>query len=171
MLQAGAMTDRKHAFPAIVDSRTRVAVVGSLPGERSLAAQQYYAHPQNQFWQLIGEVIEKDLTPLDYHARLTALLDARIGLWDVVATARRTGSTDAAIRDHQARDLTAFIRDLPSLRAIGFNGGTAHAIGTRALGSDMPHVARILLPSSSPLHTAGLAAKLPAWLQLRGYLD
>jgi hypoxanthine-DNA glycosylase len=146
-------------------------VLGSLPGDRSLAAGRYYAHPQNQFWRLIGAVLERDLVALDYDARLAALLDARVGLWDVVAAARRAGSSDAAIRDHEARDLLAFASGLPSLRALGFNGGAAHAIGTRALGTGLPGVARVALPSSSPLHTIGLAAKLPAWLALRSFLD
>jgi len=169
-LQGEAVTSHKHAFPAVVDARTRVVVLGSLPGERSLAAQRYYAHPQNQFWQLIGAVIERDLMALDYDERLAALLEARVGLWDVIAAARRTGSSDAAIREHQARDLVAFARSLPSLRALGFNGGTAHAIGTRSLGASLPDAARIPLPSSSPHHAIGLPAKLPAWLALRAFL-
>ena len=164
------MTDVKRSFPPVADGRTRLLVLGSLPGERSLAERRYYAHPQNHFWRLIGEVIERDLVGLAYPARLAALLDARVGLWDVVATARRAGSTDAAIRDHDANDLAALIPQLPCLRALAFNGGKAHAVGTGALGDRFPAIERIALPSSSPLHTVGLAAKLPAWLPLRRFL-
>lgn len=153
----------------MVDARTRVLILGSLPGDRSLAEQRYYAHPQNQFWRLVGAAIDLELTLLDYDDRLAAILDARIGLWDVVATARRTGSSDATIRDHAANDLAALIDTLSDLRAVAFNGGKALAIG-RPLLPARP-LATLALPSSSPLHTVGFDAKRPAWLAIRSYLD
>ena len=156
---------RKASFPPVVDARTRLLVLGSLPGERSLAASRYYAHPQNQFWRLIGAVIDRDLVALPYEARLAALLAASIGLWDVVATATRTGSTDAAIRDVAANDLPALLTRLPALQAIAFNGTAAAKIGKVALGDR--HIPQVTLPSSSPLHTIGFEAKRPAWLALR----
>lgn len=162
------MADVKTSFPPVVDADTRVLVLGSLPGERSLAAGRYYAHPQNQFWRLIGAVLDRDLVARAYEERLTALLAHGIGLWDVVATATRRGSSDAAIRDVAANDLTALVDRLPNLRAVGFNGATAARIGAAALGRC--RVERITLPSSSPLHTVGVAAKLPAWLTLRDHL-
>ena len=164
------MTDLKCSFPPVVDRHVRVLVLGSLPGDRSLAARRYYAHPQNQFWRLIGAVIERDLTALDYDARLAALLAAGVGLWDVVASARRSGSADAAIRNVAGNDLPALVATLPVLRVAGFNGATSAAIGKRLLASAPPSVAQVALPSSSPLHTIGLAAKLPAWLTLRMFL-
>ncbi len=160
----------KRSFPPVVDARTRLLICGSLPGDRSLAAGRYYANPQNQFWRLLSPVVEVELQPLDYDARLAALLDAGIGLWDVVASATRPGSTDAAIRDHEANDLAALVSRLPQLRAVAFNGGTAARIGMRQLHDiDRGH-ALIALPSSSPLHTIGLAAKQPAWSDLQRYL-
>ena len=163
--------DLKLCFPPAVDARTRVLVLGSLPGERSLAAGRYYAHPQNQFWRLIGTVIEQDLAGVDYPDRLDRLLAASVGLWDVVGSAHRQGSSDAAIRDHRANDLPALVASLPALRAVAFNGATAARIGGRSLGAGAPDVARVALPSSSPLHTVGLAAKLPQWLALRAFLN
>lgn len=162
-------TPLKSSFPPVVDSRTRLLICGSLPGERSLAQQQYYAHPQNHFWRLLSAVVEHDLTALPYPERLSALLDSRIGLWDVVATARRQGSTDAALSEIARNDLAALAATLPDLAAIAFNGGTAFKHGTRQLGPT--RLATLSLPSSSPLHTIGLAAKLPAWLALRAYLE
>ncbi|MDB5704711.1 MAG: DNA-deoxyinosine glycosylase, partial [Sphingomonas bacterium] len=119
----------KRSFPPVADACTRLLILGSLPGERSLAEGHYYAHPQNQFWRLISGVIGRDLVALDYQARLVALLEARVGLWDVVASARREGSTDAAIRDHVGNDLPGLIRALPDLRAVGFNGATSFKHG------------------------------------------
>jgi len=162
-------TDRKSSFPPVVDARTRLLICGSLPGERSLAQRQYYAHPQNQFWPLVSSVIDRDLVPLRYPDRLAALLDARIGLWDVVATARRHGSTDAALADIAPNDIATLAAALPDLAAIAFNGATAFRHGQRLLGPAT--LALIPLPSSSPLHTIGLPAKLPAWLGVREYLS
>lgn len=161
---------RKHSFPPVIDADVRLLVLGSLPGERSLAARRYYAHPQNQFWHLISPAAGRDLTALAYEDRLAALLDAHIGLWDVVASATRPGSTDAAIRDIEGHDIAALAATLPRLRAIAFNGGTALRHGRRALGPAAERYAVIALPSSSPLHTIGLAAKLPAWQALAASL-
>jgi len=163
-------TSRKHSFPPIVDPHVRLLVLGSLPGERSLAERRYYAHPQNQFWRLMSAVIDRDLVPLDYEARLAALLGAHVGLWDVVASATRTGSADAAMRDVEGHDIAALAATLPGLRAIAFNGGTALRHGLRQLGPAVSHYATVALPSSSPLHTVGFAAKLPAWQRLRACL-
>lgn len=164
------MNPRKHSFPPVVDGDVRLLVLGSLPGERSLAEQRYYAHPQNQFWRLISPAAGRDLVPLPYEDRLAALLRAHIGLWDVVASATRPGSTDAAIRDIESHDIAALAAALPRLRAIAFNGGTALRHGLKQLGPAAARHAIVALPSSSPLHTIGLAAKLPAWEALRTQL-
>jgi hypoxanthine-DNA glycosylase len=165
-----AMSARKQSFPPVVDAQVRLLVLGSLPGERSLAEQRYYAHPQNQFWQLISAAIGRDIAPLPYEDRLAALLEAHVGLWDVVASARRIGSADAAIEDVEAHDIAALAHTLPDLRAIAFNGGTAYRHGLRQLGHEMRQIAIISLPSSSPLHTVGIAAKRPPWEALRAFL-
>ena len=110
-----------------------------------------------------------DLAALDYDQRLASLLEARIGLWDVVASATRPGSSDAAIRDHAANDVRALAATLPALRAIAFNGGTAYRLGVRQMAS-VDRYALIALPSSSPLHAVGIAAKQGAWSALRSVL-
>jgi len=165
------MTMRKHSFPPVVDPEIRLLVLGSLPGERSLAERRYYAHPQNQFWRLISPAAGCDLTALPYEERLSALLAAHIGLWDVVASATRTGSSDATIRDIEGHDIAALAATLPHLRAIAFNGGTAMRQGLRQMGPAAERYTIVALPSSSPLHTVGLAAKLPAWEALGVYLS
>lgn len=160
----------KSCLPPVVDANTRLLVLGSLPGDRSLAASRYYAHPRNQFWQLIGAATGRDLAALDYPDRLAALLDCGVGLWDVIATAERAGSADAAIRDAQVNDLPALARSLPNLAAIAFNGGTAARAGERTMADVLPAVERVALPSSSPLHAIGLDRKLPAWRALARFL-
>ncbi|KZE18649.1 MULTISPECIES: DNA-deoxyinosine glycosylase [Sphingomonas] len=158
---------RKASFPPIVDMSTRVLILGSLPGDASLAAGHYYAHPQNQFWRLLSPAIGVDLPALAYDERLATLRAAGIGLWDVVASATRPGSSDAAIRDATANDVAALIATLPELRLVAFNGGTAAKAG-RAL---VRGVETLALPSSSPLHTVGVAAKKPAWDAIGAYLS
>ena len=166
---------RKHSFPPVADADARVLVLGSLPGDRSLAAQRYYAHPQNQFWQLMTPVVGHDLVALDYDDRLAMLRRSGVALWDVVGSANRAGSSDAAIVDIEGNDLGALVARLPMLRAIAFNGGTALKQGVGLLGRStaggLPSdPAIVALPSSSPLHTIGVAAKQPAWSQLASFL-
>jgi TDG/mug DNA glycosylase family protein len=161
---------RKSSFPPIVRVDTRLLLLGSLPGEASLRAARYYAHPQNQFWRLVGSVIGvKDLHQLCYEEKLTALIDAGIGLWDVVADAVRPGSLDGAIRDHRPNDLRRLVDSLPALRVIGFNGGTAARIGRKLIG-DSGGVVLQDLPSSSPAYTLSFARKLLLWTELGEFL-
>lgn len=159
----------KRSFPPVVDARTRLLILGSLPGEASLAAGRYYAHPQNAFWRLLGGVIGSDLAGLDYAARLEALLAHRIGLWDVVAGATRQGSLDGAIRDAEANDLPALAATLPDLCAIAFNGKTAAKLGRLALGAS--RLTLIDLPSSSPAYTLALNGKAARWAALAACLE
>ncbi len=160
---------RKSSFPPVVAPHTRVLVLGSLPGEASLAAARYYAHPQNRFWQLIGGVIDRDLAPLAYAARLAALLEAGIGLWDTLASARRVGSLDAAIREPEPNALVELAASLPRLRAVGLNGVTATKIGAASLAGS--GVALVPLPSSSPAYAAmPLVEKQRRWQEMRRFL-
>ena len=145
----------------------RLLILGSLPGDASLAQSRYYGHPRNDFWRLVGTVIGSDLPAMDYEARLAALQDARIALWDVIAEAERRGSLDSAIRDLRANDLPDLIGGLPDLRAIAFNGGTATRLGLKALAEVAPDVERIALPSSSPAYTLAFERKAAAWAELR----
>ena len=159
----------KSAFPPSVTPATRLLVLGSLPGDRSLAAGEYYAHPTNAFWWLMGEVIGQPLTGLPYADRLAGLAAHRIGLWDVIASARRQGSLDAAIRDAAHRDLSGFAATLPDLAAIAFNGGEAARRGRRQLAG-VDRYALIDLPSSSAAHAGrSRAQKRDAWMALRAW--
>ena len=161
--------ERKRAFDPVADTDTRLLILGSLPGVRSLAERQYYAHPTNQFWRLVGEVVERRLVDMPYEERLTVLREAKVGLWDVIRSAERHTSSDSLIREAEAHDLAALVADLPDLRAIAFNGGKAAAIGRRQL-PPLEGIAVVDLPSSSAAHTIGFAAKLERWRALRDAL-
>lgn len=145
-------------------------MLGSLPGEASLTAGRYYAHPQNAFWRLMATVIGEDLHALDYDARLATLLRHRVGLWDVVGEAERPGSLDTAIRDAVHNDLAALVDTLPELRAVAFNGGKAAKDGTKLLAGHAERLTLIPLPSSSPALTMPFATKAEAWGLLKRFL-
>jgi hypoxanthine-DNA glycosylase len=158
---AAASTGRKHGLPPVAAAEARLLILGSLPGEESLRAERYYAHPRNHFWHLLGTVLGEPLAELAYEERLAALIRRGVALWDVIGSARRQGSLDQQLRDVNARDLSAFVAGLPELRAIAFNGATAARIGRKALGSS--GLALVDLPSSSPAFTLPFVAKAERW--------
>ncbi|MCW3796648.1 DNA-deoxyinosine glycosylase [Sphingomonas sp. BN140010] len=158
----------KSSFPPVVDQDTRLLICGSLPGEASLRATRYYAHPQNQFWRLLEVVLEEPLAGLAYEERLAVLRRRGIGLWDTVATAHRTGSLDQALREVTRNSLQALAATLPILRGIGFNGATAAKLGRYELAGT--ELTLIDLPSSSPAYTLPLNEKAERWTALRPLL-
>lgn len=161
---------RKQGLAPIARADARLFILGSLPGDASLAAGRYYAHPRNAFWRLVGEAIGEDLQSLDYELRLERLTANRIGLWDVVAHAARRGSLDQAIRNPGHNPLADYFAGFPSLRAVAFNGRTAAAAGRRLLAG-IKGLALVDLPSSSPANTAPFAEKARAWAALRTFFE
>ena len=146
-------------------SDATLLILGSLPGEASLKAQRYYAHPQNQFWRLLGHAIVEELSAIPYEDRIDRLAARHIALWDVVSEASRSGSLDGAIRDATPNQLRDYVATHPNLGAIAFNGKTAARIGRAALG-DLRGVELIDLPSSSPAFTLSFAEKAKRWIAL-----
>ena len=161
-------SDTVACFPPLAAPDARILILGSMPGIASLRAREYYAHPRNLFWRIVGELTG---VPADaaYARRAAGLLDADIALWDVIASCRREGSLDAAIDEHtlQANDFAAFFRDHPGIGHVYFNGAKAedsyrrHVLPT--LTGPSPVYAR--LPSTSPAHAArSLDEKRAIWL-------
>jgi len=156
----------KSGLPPIARADARLFILGSLPGDASLAAKRYYAHPTNQFWRLLGAAIGVDLQSMPYEERLARLAERRIGLWDVIASASRPGSLDQAIRLAEPNRIERLLRDFPVLRAIAFNGTTAAFIGRRLIGQPPEGLTLLDLPSSSAANTAAFDDKLSAWSRL-----
>ncbi len=164
------MSPRKESFAPVVLPDTRLLVLGSLPGEKSLAAGQYYAHPHNLFWKLMEQVIDSELVALPYRKRLDVLLAHGVGLWDAVRSATRKGSLDADIRDAQAADLPSLAATLPHLRAVAFNGRASEKVARPHLAQ--LNLALVALPSSSPAHAAmTFEEKARHWTKLRQFLS
>ena len=160
----------KYGLAPIARKDARLFILGSLPGDASLAAKRYYAHPTNQFWRLLGNAIGDDLHSLTYDARLDRLGVRQIGLWDVIGSASRKGSLDQAIREAQHNQLDHLLHDFPALQAIAFNGSTAASIGRRLVG-DLPSAITLVdLPSSSAANTRKFEDKAFAWEGLAKFL-
>lgn len=126
--------NRHESFAPHIDGETRLIILGSLPGARSLAQQQYYAHPQNNFWRLLESVFGAPLGNADYPMRLAMLRQLHIGLWDVIAHAERQGSLDSAIKKAAPQSLSSLFISCPKLEAIAFNGAKSAALGRKILG-------------------------------------
>jgi double-stranded uracil-DNA glycosylase len=154
-----------HCFPPVSDNNARVLILGSMPGGESLRRQQYYAHPANTFWKIMGELTGA-YPALPYPQRLDLLRQSGIALWDVLASCERTGSLDTHIRNESVNDFTAFFARHPQIGRVYFNGAKAEqsfrkfVLGKQAL----PALEYCRLPSTSPAH-AGMryADKLQAW--------
>ena len=164
------MNETKRCFEPVVDRRTRLLILGSLPGEQSLLKAEYYGNKQNKFWSLMSAVIGLELVPLAYPARLQTLREHGVGLWDVVAEAQRAGSLDSRIREQRENDLTGLLQQFPQIRTVAFNGGTAARFGLKKLAHHASAYRIELLPSSSPAYTAPYAEKLQRWMALRAAL-
>ena len=156
----------KYSFPPIVTPDARLLILGTLPGEESLRRQQYYGHPRNHFWPLISAIFGEAM-PAEYAERVDLLKRHGCALWDVLESAERIGSSDAAIRNATANPFAAFLADYPNIRTIAFNGQKAgalfrgHVVKTGHVSE--PAFAMIDLPSSSPLYTKSLEEKLGIW--------
>jgi hypoxanthine-DNA glycosylase len=156
-------------LPPVLAPHTRLVVLGSFPGVASLAAQQYYGHPRNQFWPILGALWGVDLRALDYRARLAVARARGLGLWDVYARCRREGSLDSAIRDAELNPLHTLRERAPALQALAHNGGeSARAMRiTAALGLPVHR-----LPSTSPAHASwSFERKLAAWREVLARYD
>jgi double-stranded uracil-DNA glycosylase len=156
-------TERLTGLAPVFDARARLLVLGSFPGAASLQAAQYYAHPRNAFWPVMGALLgEPDMRAQPYEERLQALRRRRVALWDAVAACQREGSLDTAIEAAEPSDLRALVARLPALRAIACNGALAHKQTLLALARTELPVLR--LPSTSPAHAGlSLADKIDAW--------
>ncbi len=151
-------------FPLIMRPDARLLFMGSFPGEASLAAQQYYAHPRNQFWRLLSGVLHDDLATLDYEYRLIKLAQHRIGLWDVIIACEREGSLDSSIRRPQLADVSVLLNHYPELKTIAFNGKTSGRFAPQFAAAGFRTV---VLPSSSPANAQlSFEQKLVKWRAL-----
>jgi hypoxanthine-DNA glycosylase len=153
-----------QGLPPLLDANTRLVVLGSFPGVASLRSQQYYGHPQNQFWKIMATLLSPkaaDVLAMPYAERAQWLVGQGVGLWDVYAACERVGSLDANIRNATPNDLQCLRERCPRLLVVAHNGSESfkHAKLTRALGLPVSR-----LPSTSPAHASWtFERKCEAW--------
>ena len=156
--------------------KSRVLILGSMPGAASLRERQYYAHPRNQFWAIMERLfgVARELPYAERCRRLTA---NGIAVWDVVERCRRRGSLDANIAESSivVNDIAAFLKRYRGIRHVFFNGAKSERIYARHVSANVGNVNRPIecqrLPSTSPAH-AGLSEreKLRQWQVVAGHV-
>jgi TDG/mug DNA glycosylase family protein len=126
----------------------------------SIAAEQYYANPGNDFWKLIGAVLNQTFTGLSYEDKIELLRANRIGLWDAFQTCVRPGSMDSEITEHELNEFTTLKAIAPKIRLICFNGRKAAQAeaSLHALGYETR-----ILPSSSGANRRVQKGRLVSW--------
>lgn len=136
-------------------------MLGSFPSAASLAAKQYYAHPQNRFWVIVGEILGCDLRAMPYRGRIAGVKRAGIAIWDAYGACEREGSLDSAIRNPEFNDFAQLLKRAPGIRRACFNGATAARALSHLAGFGLE---TMILPSTSPANASqSYAYKLARW--------
>lgn len=166
------VSNAKFGLPPVIAERSKILILGTLPGDDSLRLQQYYAHCHNQFWKILAEVYGDDIGE-DYSKRLEFLHRRGLALWDVLRCAEREGSSDSRIKNEVANDFTDLCYTYVGLRAIVFNGSKARTLFQRHVEKSQPSVAsltKVVLPSTSPTpgqHVPPYEEKVVRWMLLK----
>lgn len=150
----------KRGFPPVLNEKTEILILGSLPGDESLRKRQYYGNPSNDFWRLVGNAIGENLQDMDYETRLETLKRHRIGLWDVFKAGKREGSGDAKIKEEEINQFSMLKEKAPNLKLVLFNGmksGEYEPI-LKAMGYETK-----VLPSSSGANRRFLKNRKSEW--------
>ena len=159
--------NRISSFPPIVSKDSKILILGSVPGIKSLEMQEYYAHPQNKFWKILFEIFQEDFT-LNYFEKLNFLQRNHIAVWDVIDSCERKGSLDTEIRNENHHNIVQLLEDFPSIKVIFCNGQKSF----RTLGKILPQDFKIpifVLPSTSPAYTIPYEKKREDWSILKTY--
>ena len=157
------------SFPPIINNESKILILGSIPGVKSLEMQQYYAHPQNKFWKIIFELFNEKFTTV-YKERIEILEKHHIALWDVIDNCEREGSLDSEIRNEEANKIGELLHNYHNIKAIFCNGQKSYKNLLKILPKDF-HLPIIVLPSTSPAHASlRYEEKLKSWKMVLNYL-
>lgn len=157
------------SFLPIIDKESKILILGSIPGIKSLEMKQYYAHPQNKFWKIIFDLFSEEFTT-DYTERIKILEKYHVALWDVIDTCERKGSLDSEIRNEEANKIGELLHNYPNIKAIFCNGQKSYKNLLKILPKDFL-LPIIVLPSTSPAHASlKYEEKLKSWKMVLNYL-
>lgn len=160
---------RISSFPPIVFNDSKILILGSVPGVKSLEMQEYYAHPQNKFWKILFEIFNENFSA-NYPEKLEFLKRNKIAVWDVIDSCEREGSLDTKIKNEEQNDVLQLLKDYPNIKAVFCNGGKSYKNLQKIVGKNFP-IPIYLLPSTSPLHTISLVRKLESWSKIENFLE
>lgn len=163
-MRKSSIPNKCYSFPPNANLNADILILGSMPGAESLRRQQYYAHPQNQFWRITGTIYGFD-HKITYQKRLQALRAAKIALWDSVHNCIRPGSMDADIRNVEPNDFESFFKRHRYIRRIVFNGKTAEKLFYQyTRNMSLPQIEYFPAPSTSPAYASmSYDKKLEVW--------
>ena len=159
--------NRINSFPPIVDENSRILILGSMPGAKSLEMSQYYAFPQNQFWRIMFHLFDVEFSN-DYETRIDLIKQNKIALWDVIESCERKGSSDTEIKAEIDNDIPQLIENHPNIKIIYCNGQKSYKNLLKILGNKFK-IPIVVLPSTSPLHTMKFEEKLKSWKVINDY--
>ena len=163
------MSKRLHGLKPIINDKTEVLILGSFPGRESLEKKEYYANKRNQFWRIISDLFGNKRSLMSYKEKIDLLVKNKLGLWDIIESCYREGSSDSKITGEKLNDIKRFLREQSNVEAIFLNGRKAEKLFQRNHINSM-HIK--YLPSTSPANTVSYQDKKAKWQNNLGlYLD
>lgn len=157
------------SFDPIVDHNTRILVLGSIPGVKSLEKIEYYGNKHNQFWKIMFSLLKQESVPECYKNKVSFLQENGIGLWDVVQHCERKGSLDIAIKNQEINDFDSFFNEHPQIATLLFNGKMAYQFFYKKFGQ-IKGITYYVMPSTSPANTMTFEKKLSEWCLVLNHL-
>ena len=156
------------SFKPSIDNNSRILILGSMPGAKSLEEQQYYAHPQNRFWKVMGSICnEPKLSELDYEIKLKILLNNNIALWDTIKSCKREGSLDSDIENEKPNDIRKLLKKYPNIQTICLNGNKSYSAFKKYFPDFLEKYTCHKMPSTSPTNArCSLDALTKEWSKI-----
>lgn len=149
------------SFKPSIDNNSTVLILGSMPGVKSLEEQQYYAHPQNRFWKVLGHICnDPELSKYDYDLKLKTLLTHNIALWDTIKSCKREGSLDSDIQNETQNDLRGLLKKYPKIKTICLNGNKSYSAFKKYFPDLLEKYTCRKMPSTSPANARYSLEKL-----------
>lgn len=140
-----------QSFKPSIDNKSKVLILGSMPGVKSLELQQYYAHPQNRFWKVMASLCGyPNLAAVSYSEKLEILLNNNIALWDTIKSCERDGSLDSKIISEMPNDIKGLLKKYPNIKTIALNGNKSYSMFKKYFSDLLPIYNCLHLPSTSP---------------------
>ena len=153
-----------NSFAPIVNSETKILILGTIPGVASLAKQKYYGHPRNHFWSILFELLNTMPVSNVFEDKVKTLQNHKIGLWDVLKNCQRHGSLDIHIKKPLENDFEGLLKQFPNINKIVFNGKESHRYFFKKFGQ-IQGITYYTMPSTSPANTMSLEKKIEIWAQ------